>query len=122
MKTRFFNTYVLALVASSVFCQTQTCLENLNHPGYQSITQVTDTDTIVREYILYVPANYNEDEASPLVINLHGFGDCASDFAEATGDFYGYNDLADFRISTTRLAFLFRRCQASGNYFFHITD
>ena len=83
----FFNPFV--------FGQTQGCLQNLNHPGYNTISQVTSSETIVREYILHIPKNYDSESPTPIVINLHGFGDCASDFAETVGDFYKFNELAD---------------------------
>ncbi len=78
-----------------LFCQTQTCLQNLDHPNYHSIEQLTSTETIVREYILHIPSTYNAETATPLVINLHGFGDCAADYYETVGAFYELNQLAD---------------------------
>jgi len=90
-----FTIILIAFFSSSIFCQTQTCLQNLNHPGYKSISQVTSSETIVREYILHIPTNYNVENSTPLVINLHGFGDCAAEFSETVGDFYNFNELAD---------------------------
>ncbi|MEL7021991.1 MAG: PHB depolymerase family esterase, partial [Bacteroidota bacterium] len=95
MKIRLTTLFIIVLLASPTYSQTETCLHNLSHPDYQSIIQVVSSDTIVREYILYIPANYDEANATPLVINLHGFGDCAADYAETMGDFYDFNDLAD---------------------------
>ena len=34
----------------------------------------------VREYLLYVPNNYNPELKYPLMINFHGFGGYAKDF------------------------------------------
>ncbi len=78
-----------------MYCQTETCLQNLDHPGYHSISQIISMDTIVREYILHLPTDHNIENSSPLVINLHGFGDCASNFADDVGKFYAFNELAD---------------------------
>ncbi len=86
---------ILGLCTSKAFCQTQSCLQNANHPNQRTITQVTSTETIVREYILRIPQSYDENIASPLLINLHGFGDCASDYSETIGDFYNFHELAD---------------------------
>lgn len=75
--------------------QTETCLQNLNDPNLKTIQQLSSGDTITREYILHIPLNYNSEIAAPLVINLHGFGDCATDFAETIGGSYNFDDLAD---------------------------
>jgi polyhydroxybutyrate depolymerase len=47
-----------------------------------------------REYILHVPSTYDRSQAHPLVINFHGFGDCASDYAENIGQALGFNSTA----------------------------
>jgi len=73
----------------------QTCTQNANHPGYRTVTQVSGSNTIVREYILYVPANYDMNTPTPLLINMHGFGDCAADYAESIGKSYSFDELAD---------------------------
>lgn len=86
---------LFAFISFSIFCQTGSCLKNLNHPGYRAIIQGSATDTIMREYLLYVPANYNPDNATPLIVNMHGFGDCASDFYENVGNLYNFNELAN---------------------------
>jgi len=59
--------------------------------GYRTIVQ----DSITREYILYVPHSYDGDMPTPLVINFHGFGDCAAQYAKLMGEFYKFNSLAD---------------------------
>lgn len=76
------------------------CTMNCAHPGYRSISETYPTtggdgETVTREYILHVPAGYDQSESHPLVIVYHGFGDCAADWAEAVGDYYGFNALAD---------------------------
>ncbi|MFK8045505.1 MAG: PHB depolymerase family esterase [Crocinitomicaceae bacterium] len=43
-----------------------------------------------RDYVEYIPTNYQNSEASPLVIILHGIGGTASDYAT-----YGLNGIAD---------------------------
>ncbi len=59
--------------------------------GYRSILQGSE----MREYILYIPASYDSNSPTPLVINYHGFGDCAAGYADDIGEFYGLNELAD---------------------------
>lgn len=71
------------------------CLININHPGYKTIVQTTGAVTIERGYILHVPINHNIDNNSSLILNLHGFGDCASNFAKDIGENYNFNELAD---------------------------
>ena len=46
-----------------------------------------------REYLLHIPAKLPESPA--LIINFHGFGDCANSHAASVGEFYGLNNLAD---------------------------
>ena len=89
------NFLLFTVMVITVFGQTQTCPQNVNHPGLKSIVQESSTGTIIREYILNVPTGYDEEVASPLVLNLHGFGDCASDFSETVGSFYAFDELAN---------------------------
>lgn len=84
-----------AFLYSPLLSQTETCLQNLNDANLKTIKQASSGDTIIREYVLYVPTSYDSNTASPLVINLHGFGDCATDFAESLGSFYNFDDLAN---------------------------
>ena len=51
---------------------------NSDHPGYTKIEQ----DSAVREYILHVPSSYERKTPCPLIINFHGYGGCASNFAK----------------------------------------
>ena len=44
------------------------------------LTKVLNHDSKVREYLLYVPNNYNPELKYPLMINFHGFGGYAKDF------------------------------------------
>ncbi len=86
---------LLLLCISSLSISAQnSCSQNTNHPNYQSITQSVNGQSITREYILYVPENLDGNSSVPLVINMHGFGDCASNYADAIGNFYEFNDLA----------------------------
>lgn len=72
------------------------CSKNVDHPGYRTITQVVWPNMeFVREYILYVPTGYDENVPAALIINMHGFGDCAGDYAETIGEFYEFNNLAN---------------------------
>ena len=43
---------------------------------------VLSHDGLARQFIVYVPTNYNTDTDYPLMINFHGFGGTASDFVE----------------------------------------
>ncbi len=87
--------FFVILFSSNLFSQIQTCPQNANHPGYQTLIQVIGSDTIVREYILHIPADYDENVGTSLVVNMHGFGDCAADFEEGVGEYFGFNELAD---------------------------
>ena len=79
----------------SMIAQTQNCLQNINHPGFNSMFQVVGSDTIFREYILHVPASYDATTSTPLLINLHGFSGCASDYEQDIGGYYELNEVAD---------------------------
>ncbi|MEC7985065.1 MAG: PHB depolymerase family esterase [Myxococcota bacterium] len=65
--------------------------DNPAHEGYRTIV----SDDATREYVLHVPASYDGTTPIPLMINFHGFGGCASQYADNVGDFYGLNALAD---------------------------
>ena len=52
----------------------------------QTITSTIEHDGLIREYIIYIPAIYNDSAAVPLIINFHGFG--SNDFEQMNyGDF-----------------------------------
>ncbi len=93
--------YYLSLViffsflSTQIRSQTEICAQNLSNPNNFKISQIIDSDTIFREFILQVPQNYNENIPTPLIINMHGFGDCASDYSETIGDFYNFSELAN---------------------------
>ncbi|MDG1824273.1 MAG: PHB depolymerase family esterase [Flavobacteriaceae bacterium] len=40
-----------------------------------------------REYLVYVPASYNENTTHPLLLNFHGFGGNAKDYFDYESDF-----------------------------------
>jgi len=88
-------TIILTLLSSAIISQTETCLENSNHPGHKLMEQVSNSETYTREYILRAPENYDDESATPLLINLHGFGNCAYSYLETVGDFFGLHELAD---------------------------
>lgn len=73
----------------------QSCQQNASHPGYKILLQNIGTETIEREYVLRIPTNYDPALSSPLLINMHGFGGCAADYAETVGGFYEFDALAD---------------------------
>ena len=54
-----------------------------------------EVDGSRREYMLHIPDASSGASGLPLIINFHGFGDCAGDYAESVGGYYGLNDLAD---------------------------
>ena len=86
-----FNAFVINMpVASAQVVEPSFC-NNQNSEGYRRI----DDDGIAREYILYPPSLKSSDTPTALLINFHGYGDCANDYAEAIGSFYGLNNLAD---------------------------
>lgn len=85
----------LVFVFLAVPMMSQVCIQNSNHPDYQTIEQVLSTETIIREYILHIPADYDNNNPSPLVICMHGFGGCAADFSELVGGFYSLDSIAD---------------------------
>lgn len=68
----------------------ETC-NNSSHEGYQTLEEGSET----REYILHISESYDSNTPTPLVINFHGFGDCAAHHAENVGDLHGLNALAD---------------------------
>ncbi len=74
-----------AQVAEPTFCNNQ------NTEGYQRIEE----NGVRREYILYPSTLESPDTPVALIINFHGYGDCASAYAEDIGNFYGLNNLAD---------------------------
>ena len=74
-----------AQVAEPTFCNNQ------NTEGYQRIEE----NGVRREYTLYPSTLESSDTPLTLVINFHGYGDCASAYAEDIGNFYGLNNLAD---------------------------
>lgn len=65
--------------------------DNSSVEGYRTINVGEET----REMILYVPSSYDENNASPLVINFHGFGDAACAHADLIGNFYDFNTIAE---------------------------
>ncbi len=71
------------------------CPDNIASDGFNILVQVVGTETITREFILYVPQNYDENQATPLVLNFHGFGGCISDYSSEIGESYAMNALAD---------------------------
>ena len=74
-----------AQVAEPTFCNNQ------NTEGYQRIEE----NGVGREYILYPSTLESPDTPSVLLINFHGYGDCANAYAEDIGNLYGLNNLAD---------------------------
>jgi len=65
--------------------------DNSNIDGYKTLVQ----DDFSREYILYVPDSYQNNTSTPLLINFHGYGDCAGVYATLVGESFNLNTLAD---------------------------
>ena len=85
------NTFVINIqVASAQVVEPSFC-NNENSEGYRRIEE----NGVAREYILYPPSLESSDTPTALLINFHGYGDCANDYAEAIGSFYGLNNLAN---------------------------
>ena len=63
----------------------------------QTINGSLTHDGLDREYIMYIPESYDENEPAPLVFNFHGFGSNASQ-QEFYGDFRAIADTAGFII------------------------
>ena len=69
----------------------ETC-NNITASNFQTITVGSET----REYILHIPTSFDSNTPTPLVINFHGFGGCATDFATDVGlGAAGLNAVAD---------------------------
>lgn len=75
--------FVILLLFPSIFFAQQTLEATLMHDGAE------------RDYLLYIPENYNEQNEVPLVINYHGYG--SSNVEQiAYGDFRSVADTAGF--------------------------
>lgn len=97
MNIKYLTIFIALLHITLGWSQTQSCLQNLDHPDNRVLSQTIGQDLIQREYILKIPTDYDHEDATPLLINLHGFGDCASDYSELIGEFYGLAKLANER-------------------------
>jgi len=64
---------------------------NSQHENYRSVVHSSGS----REYILHVPTSYNPERPTALIINFHGFGGCARDFADGVEFDHGLDHLAD---------------------------
>ena len=53
-------------------------------------------DGIEREYLVYVPNEYDASISIPLVVNFHGFGGTAYDHYKYTSDMTSLADTANF--------------------------
>jgi len=66
--------------------------DNSEIVGFNTLVEGTDS----REYILHIPSTYNSDNSTPLLLNFHGFGDCASNFSKNVGgEESRLNEIAD---------------------------
>lgn len=95
MKTFLLSISLILSIVVDATSQTRNCLQNLNDPDIRFLSQVIDSDTIFREYIIKVPINYNDNSSVPLIINMHGFGDCASEYSKTIEEFYDFSKLAN---------------------------
>lgn len=91
---RLLPMMILILLTSTASCQQETPEGGCNNSGqdtYRTISQGGST----RAYMLHIPAGYEPNSPTPLLINFHGFGDCAEHYAGHVGDFLELNALAD---------------------------
>ena len=72
-------------VSAPIYCG------NENHPDFHEM----EVDGARREYLLHIPEGFTSETEFALIINFHGFGDCAIEYADSVGESYGLNDLAD---------------------------
>ena len=72
--------------SSEGFCETASA------NGYRSVVQ----EDITREYIVLTPDSYDGSTPLPVVINFHGSGGCADDFAEMEADLTSLANNNDF--------------------------
>lgn len=63
----------------------------------QTINSSIEHDGLSRDYILYLPANYDGGEAVPLILNFHGYGSNAYEQMNY-GDFRPIADTAGFLV------------------------
>lgn len=92
---RYLLIIVLALSHSPAFGQVSAPIfcDNENHPDFYEV----EVDGARREYLLHIPEGLPPETGFALIINFHGFGDCASNYAESVGELSGLNGLADER-------------------------
>ena len=86
-----FSVFLINIQVASAQVVAPSFCNNQNSEGYRTI----EDDGVAREYILYPPSLESSHTPSALLINFHGYGDCANDYAESVGTFYGLNNLAD---------------------------
>ena len=86
----FYASFIIMQVTSAQVAEPTFC-NNQNTVGYQQIEE----NGVRREYILYPSTLESPDTPLALIINFHGYGDCANAYAEDIGNFYGLNNLAD---------------------------
>ena len=80
-KFTFLNCYFLSIHFSLATCSNESGeLDEYNKTdikGTKTWDQEVETlthDSLVREYVLYIPSNYDESITYPLMLNFHGFG------------------------------------------------
>lgn len=76
------------------FKKDESC-ENVLSDGYRTVVEGEAT----RAYILHIPSSYDSNTPTPLVINFHGFGGCASGFAENVNNLNGIADNNNFLVA-----------------------
>ena len=62
-----------------------------NEMEIQTITHGGET----REYVIHIPSSYDEINLTPLMINFHGFGGSATNYAQNIGEDKGLNATAN---------------------------
>lgn len=98
MYTKLYYTLSLLVLAALIMgCESDNSTLNEDKSKVSTIAgyRTINVGNLTREYILYIPSSYAKSKPTPLVINFHGFGDSAADYAKTIGKFYNFNSLAD---------------------------
>ena len=89
--------FILTIVSVLFSCEndakiSQQIIKDIQTSGeIQTILRNGET----RSYVIYIPSSYQEDKPTPLMINFHGFGGIASDYAQNIGKDNGLNITAN---------------------------
>jgi polyhydroxybutyrate depolymerase len=91
IKQNIMHRFFLTITGVALVCLT------INADAQQTITKTMLHDSVLRTYILYIPANYSGSSPVPLLFNFHGRGSSAT-AQMLRGDFRPIADTAGFII------------------------